>query len=176
MNNNNNNNTNINTNTNTINNIINNYFIFGRKLNNILNNKIAPCKKFMNITQNNNSNDSNISNISNISNVYDIVDLIEVNVAFLNFKIISLTVYFIPPNVINYNVLDYKTCVLQYVNNIENRTKISKYNIKIIEDDKGFIITDTQYNMYNVNNIITSTPNYLHSTSSIKSLLKNILE
>ena len=158
-------NTNINTNinTNTIDNIINNYFIFGCKWNDSLNDKIAPCKKFINITQNN-------------SNVYDILDLIEINIAFIHFKIISLTVYFIPTNVINYNNLDYKTCALQYVNNIENRTKISKYDIKIIEDDKSFIITDTQYNMYNVNDIITSMPNYLHSTSSIKSLLKNILE
>ena len=148
----------INSINNTSNYIINNYFYFGYKWNDILLNKLSSQHQLMKF------------------NINNMLDLIDINVVYDNFKIVSLTAYNIPPNIINYNKKNYKELTLEFVNNANNFNIISRYNINIIENDKNFIITDDAYNIYNINDSICSASGYMNNKHTIQSLLINILE
>ena len=143
----------------TSNYIISNYFYFNYKWNDILINKLCSQNQLMKFNNTNN-----------------ILDIIDINVSYDNFKIVNLTVYIIPPNVINCNKKNYKALALEFVNNPNNFNTISRYNINIIENDKNFIITDDKYNIYNINDSICSSNGYLNTKHNIQLLLINILD
>ena len=65
---------------------------------------------------------------------------------------------------------------MDYVNEDANKKKISKYNIKIIENDKIFTINDEKYNILKLEDNIQSDKEYLQIDITIKSLISNILE
>jgi len=64
---------------------------------------------------------------------------------------------------------------MNYINDNENKTKISKLFIKIIENDKVFTITDSKFNIYKLDDMITSDSEYLNYKCTIQSLINHIL-
>ena len=109
----------------------------------------------------------------------NILESIEVLVEYPYCKIVNLTVYILPLHDLstyNSSFPEHNIGMLNYINNIENKKKITKYNIKIIENDKIFTITDNKYNILKLNTLISSVEGYLPIDISVKYLITNILE
>lgn len=108
-----------------------------------------------------------------------IVEIIDVEVVYPYFKIINLTVYILPlPNLTMYNINNPEHCnvIMDYVNENANKKKMSKYNIKIMENDKIFTINDGKYNILKLEDTIQSDKEYLQIDITIKVMISNILE
>ena len=109
----------------------------------------------------------------------NILEIMDVEVAYSFFKIVNLTVYILPlHDLATYNCYNPDHCIaiMDYVNDDINKKQISKYNIKIIENDKIFTINDDKYNILKLEDNIKSDKEYLQIDITIKSLISNILE
>jgi len=109
----------------------------------------------------------------------NILEIIDVKVVYPYFKIINLTVYILPlHDLTDYNSNNPEHCniMMDYVNEEINKKKMSKYNIKIVENDKIFTINDEKYNILKLEDNIQSDKEYLQIDITIKSLISNILE
>ena len=109
----------------------------------------------------------------------NILEIIDVKVVYPYFKIINLTVYILPLlDLTEYNSNNPEHCniMMDYVNEEINKKKMSKYNIKIVENDKIFTINDEKYNILKLEDNIQSDKEYLQIDITIKSLISNILE
>jgi hypothetical protein len=109
----------------------------------------------------------------------NILEIIDVKVVYPYFKIINLTVYILPLldlTAYNSNNPEHCNIMIDYVNEDVNKKKMSKYNIKIIENDKIFTINDEKYNILKLEDHIQSDKEYLQIDITIKSLISNILE
>jgi hypothetical protein len=142
--------------------MVNDYYLIGYKWNDILKSVITKSnKQFMKFTKASRN----------------ILETIDVEVLYPYFKIINLTVYIFPVNdLTSYNgSYEDNLAMMNYINDNENKKKISKLFIKIIENDKIFTITDNRYNIYKLDDIITSDNEYLHYKCTIQSLISHIL-
>ncbi len=139
------------------------YYLIGYKWNNTLKNIITKSnKQFMKFTKTSRN----------------ILETIDVEVLYPYFKIINLTVYILPvDDLTSYNNYSYEDnlAIMNYINDNENKTKISKLFIKIIENDKVFTITDSKFNIYKLDDMITSDSEYLNYKCTIQSLINHIL-
>ena len=143
--------------------MVKDYYLIGYKWNNTLKNIINKSnKQFMKFTKTSRN----------------ILETIDVEVLYPYFKIINLTVYILPvDDLTSYNNYSYEDnlAMMNYINDNENKKKISKLFIKIIENDKVFTITDSKFNIYKLDDIITSDSEYLHYKCTIQSLINHIL-
>jgi hypothetical protein len=143
--------------------IVNDYYLIGYKWNDTLKSIITKSnKQFMKFTKTSRN----------------ILETIDVEVLYPYFKIINLTVYILPVNdLTSYNNYSYEDnlAMMNYINDNENKKKISKFYIKIIENDKVFTITDNRFNIYKLDDFITSDSDYLHYKCTIRSLINHIL-
>jgi len=109
----------------------------------------------------------------------NILEIIDVDIVYSFFKIINLIVFILPlHDLTEYNSNNPEHCsiMIDYVNEDINKKKMSKYHIKIIENDKIFTINDEKYNVLKLEDNIQSDKEYLQIDISIKSLIINILE
>jgi len=143
--------------------MVKDYYLIGYKWNNTLKNIITKSnKQFMKFTKTSRN----------------ILETIDVEVLYPYFKIINLTVYILPvDDLTSYNNYSYEDnlAIMNYINDNENKTKISKLFIKIIENDKVFTITDSKFNIYKLDDMITSDSEYLNYKCTIQSLINHIL-
>ncbi len=139
------------------------YYLIGYKWNELLQNIITKAnKQFMKFTKTS----------------LNILETIDVDVIYPFFKIVNLTIYILPvTDLTSYNNNSYEDNLemVNYINDNENKKKISKLYIKIIENDKIFTITDNNYNIYKLDDYITSDEEYLYYKCTIKSLINNII-
>ena len=139
------------------------YYLIGYKWNELLQNIITKAnKQFMKFTKTS----------------LNILETIDVDVIYPFFKIVNLTIYILPvTDLTSYNNNSYEDNLemVNYINDNENKKKISKLYIKIIENDKIFTITDNNYNIYKLDDYITSDGEYLYYKCTIKSLINNII-
>jgi hypothetical protein len=89
------------------------------------------------------------------------LEIIEIDVMYPHFKIINFTVYLLPlfnpavyENTTINGYLNNNQKVIKYINDITMHDKLSKFSIKIIENDKIFTITDEKYNIYKITDYI----------------------
>ena len=109
----------------------------------------------------------------------NILESIDIQVEYPYFKIVNLTVYILQLcdlTTYNSNFPEQNITMLKYINNIENKKFISKYNIKITENDKIFTITDNKFNILKLEDIVYSDSEYLATEIKVKYLISNILE
>lgn len=109
----------------------------------------------------------------------NILEIIDVDIVYPFFKIINLFVFILPLHDLtayNSNNPEHCSIMIDYVNEDINKKKMSKYHIKIIENDKIFTINDEKYNILKLEDNIQSDKEYLQIDITIKSLISNILE
>jgi hypothetical protein len=107
------------------------------------------------------------------------LEIITVDVVYPYFKIVNLNVYILPLDYIilyNCNNPEEYNAIIDYINKDINKNKISKYNIKIIENDKIISINDDKFNILKLEDNIKSDKEYLQIDISVQSLINNVLE
>lgn len=110
-----------------------------------------------------------------------ILDKITTNIVIPNFKIVNIDVYMcnkIPNDLeLTSDYQDNITLVEQYMLDKSNKNKISKYNFKIVENERIFSIMDSSYSIIKHDGILESLcmDGYIKSSVSIASLLDNFI-
>lgn len=148
-------------------------------INNILNNSNYTQNSLLANPYINNTNNTNRQYIKLTKTGKNILESIDIQVEYPYFKIVNLTVYILQLcdlTTYNSNFPEQNITMLKYINNIENKKFISKYNIKITENDKIFTITDNKFNILKLEDIVYSDSEYLATEIKVKYLISNILE
>ena len=108
------------------------------------------------------------------------LEKITTNVVINNLKLVNIDIYHcqVPKEFqLSTDYQDNIDVVEQYILNTANKSKISKYNFKILENECIFSIMDANYTILKHNSFLESSDadGYFKSIVSISSLLKNYI-
>ena len=116
-----------------------------------------------------------------ISQTDYILDKIIINVAMKNFKIVSVEIFMTARNTVDFEITtsyqDNLSIVEDYMNDENNKHKISRYMFKILENDGIFTLMDTNYTILKHNAVLESiySEGFLKSTLKVSSILQNFI-
>jgi len=114
------------------------------------------------------------------------IEIINIDASYNNTKIVTVTIYYYFNLDIKNFLLDingsfnytynYKNFILlKYLEEEEQKNKVSKFVLKLTENDNILTIMNSKYDLLNINNLLESENRFKHFSVTVYELLKNII-